>query len=467
MREQISKWTTAGKGLIRSYLTQTIGASAVIISLTIPAVLGSMGIAIDSGQIYLAKKRLEHAIDAAALAAAGSSALSEEEMIQRVYDFIEANYSDDKLGEIEDIIIRMTEDSLSVSASVYVDTIFLQFLGVNTAEASSDTKVVREVRGIEVMMVLDVTGSMSSNNNIASLRTAATNFVDILYDRSNEDDTIKIGMVPYSSAVNVGPYGLGKNPDGSDYGDPFVTAPSNDRYYSNSSSIRFDQSRSKQWHGCVLARDYPEDTKDSDADGSWTWEMYRSYFNDSTSYNTRRNAEYYNDRYGPNYQCNEAYVVPLTSDASYLKEEIRDLEAYGFTYGNLGMVWGYRMLSPNFPFQEAAPFDDLIWQKVVVMMTDGNNTMNSEYSAYGGTRTHNVSVSDLNERFEEVCTEMKKKGIQIYTVTFSGGVSNSTKGYYRRCASDATKYFDAPSQNDLVNTFEQISKELSNLYITQ
>ena len=124
MREQISKWTTAGKGLIRSYLTQTIGASAVIISLTIPAVLGSMGIAIDSGQIYLAKKRLEHAIDAAALAAAGSSALSEEEMIQRVYDFIEANYSDDKLGEIEDIIIRMTEDSLSVSASVYVDTIF-------------------------------------------------------------------------------------------------------------------------------------------------------------------------------------------------------------------------------------------------------------------------------------------------------------------------------------------------------
>lgn len=465
MREQISKWKTAGKGLIRSYLTQTIGASAVIISLTIPAVLGSMGIAIDSGQIYLAKKRLEHAIDAAALAAAGSSSLSEEEILQRVYDFIEANYSDDKLGEVQDILIRMTEDSLSISASVYVDTIFLHFLGVDSAEASSETEVVREVRGIEVMMVLDVTGSMSTNNNIASLRTAATNFVDILYDRSNEDDTIKIGMVPYSSAVNVGPYGLGKNPDGSDYGDPFVTVPDNDRYYSNSSSITFDQSRSKKWHGCVLARDYPEDTEDSQDD--WTWEMYRAYFNDSNSRDNRRNADYYNDRYGPNYQCNEAYVVPLTSDVDYLKEEIRDLEAYGYTYGNLGMVWGYRMLSPSFPFQEGAPFDDLIWQKVVVMMTDGNNTMNTNYSAYGGTRTHNVSVSDLNNRFEEVCTEMKRQGIQIYTVTFSGGVSGSTKGYYERCASNPTKYFDAPSQDDLVSTFEQISKELSNLYITQ
>tara|TARA_R110002126_G_scaffold13118_4_gene56911 strand:+ start:61178 stop:62575 length:1398 start_codon:yes stop_codon:yes gene_type:complete len=465
MREQIMRWKKAGKGLIRAYLTQTIGASAVIISLTIPAILGSMGIAIDSGQIYLAKKRLEHAIDAAALAAAGSSSLSEDEVRQRVYDFIAANYADSKLGDIEDIIISITDDSLSVSASVYVNTIFLRFIGVDTAEASSETKVVREVRGIEVMMVLDVTGSMSSNNNIAALRTAATNFVDILYDRSNEDDTIKIGMVPYSSAVNVGPYGIGKNPDGSDYGDPFVTTPSSDRYIDPPSDIEFNQSRSKEWHGCVLARDNPEDTENSQAD--WTWEMYRAYFNDATSSSTRRNANYYNDRYGPNYQCNEAYVVPLTSDVEYLKSEIQDLEAYGFTYGNLGMVWGYRMLSPNFPFQEGAPFDDLIWQKVVVMMTDGNNTMNSSYSAYGGTRTHNVSVSDLNNRFEEVCTEMKRQGIQIYTVTFSSGVSSSTKGYYERCASTPTKYFDAPSQDDLVSTFEQISKELSNLYITQ
>lgn len=465
MIERLKTIKTKGKGLIRSYLTQTIGASAVIISLTIPAVLGSMGMAIDAGQIYLAKKRLEHAIDAAALAAAGSSSLSEDEVIQRVHDFIKANYSDDELGDIEDIIVKITEDSLSVSASVYVDTIFLSILGINTAEASSDTEVVREVRGLEVMMVLDVTGSMSSNNNIGALRTAATSFVDILYDRSDEDETIKVGMVPYSSAVNVGPYGLGQDPDGGDYGDPFVTAPDPDRYIDPSSDIEFDQSNKYQWHGCVLARDYPEDTLDSEED--WTWEMYRSYFNDSKSRNTRRYASYYNDQYGANYQCNKAYVVPLTTDSDYLKSRISQLEAYGYTYGNLGMVWGYRMLSPNFPFQEGSSFEDLIWQKVVVMMTDGNNTMNSHYSAYGGTRTHNVSVSDLNERFEETCTEMKRQGIQIYTVTFTSGVSDTTKGYYERCASDPTRYYDAPSQDDLVDTFEQISKELSNLYITQ
>lgn len=461
IKEKIGKL----KHLCRSYVTQTVGASAVIISLTIPAVLGSMGLAIDAGQIYLAKKRLEHAIDAAALAAAGSAQLSEAEIIQRVKDFIEANYPDEEFGDITNIEVTITEDSLSVSASVYVDTIFLSFIGVNTATADSDTEVVREVRGLEVMMVLDVTGSMNTNNNIAALRTSATNFVDILYDRSTEDETIKVGMVPYSSAVNVGPYGLGLTPDGDSYDDPFVTAPDPDRYIDPSSDIVFDQSNKYQWHGCIRARDYPEDTQQSEDD--WTWEMYRSYFNDSKSSSVRSYANYYNNQYGANYQCNKAYVVPLTTDHEYLKGRISLLTATGFTYGNLGMVWGYRMLSPNFPFREAASFDDLLWQKVAVMMTDGNNTMNSHYSAYGGTRTHSVSVTDLNNRFEEVCTEMKRQGIQVYTVTFTSGVSASTKGYYERCASDASKYFDAPSQDDLVDTFEQISKELSNLYIVQ
>ena len=101
------------------------------------------------------------------------------------------------------------------------------------------------------------------------------------------------------------------------------------------------------------------------------------------------------------------------------------------------------MISPDFPFREGASFEDLICQKVVVMMTDGNNTTSPYYSAYGGARRNSVSVSDLNERFEETCTEMKQKGIQIYTVTFTSNISSNTKGYYERCASDATKYLDS------------------------
>lgn len=465
MIEKINQIQQYCRGEIRRYVSSTLGASAVMISLCIPAVLGSMGLAIDAGQIYLAKMRLEHAIDAAALAAAGSTSLTEAEIIQRVYDYIRANYSDEELGEVKDIKVLIGENNLSVSASVDVNTLFLHFLGVNTAEASSETEVVREVRGIEVMMVLDVTGSMNTNNNISALRTAATNFVDILYERSTEDSTIKVGMVPYSSAVNVGPYGLGYTPEGTAYDDPFVVAPDPDRYINPSSNIEFNQSSKYQWWGCVEALDYPADTTDSNDDTRWP--MYRAYFNDSDSRSVRDNANYYNNQYGPNYTCNKAYVVPLTADNDYLKSRISLLRADGNTHGNLGMTWAYRMLSPNFPFREGASFEDLIWQKVVVMMTDGNNTTSPYYSAYGGARLNSVSVTDLNTRFEKTCTEMKQKGIQIYTITFSSGISDTSKGYYKRCASDATKYFDAPDQTDLIETFEKISKELSNLYIVQ
>ena len=73
------------------------------------------------------------------------------------------------------------------------------------------------VSKIEVLLVLDVTGSMGeasgTTTKIAALRTAATNFVNILkFNRDaggnytipkDPNNLISIGMVPYSSNVNI------------------------------------------------------------------------------------------------------------------------------------------------------------------------------------------------------------------------------------------------------------------------
>ncbi|MEZ5919358.1 MAG: hypothetical protein R3D66_05475 [Alphaproteobacteria bacterium] len=39
---------------------------------------------------------------------------------------------------------------------------------------------------------MDNTGSMATNNNISTLRTAATNFVNILFDRTSNLNYIRI-----------------------------------------------------------------------------------------------------------------------------------------------------------------------------------------------------------------------------------------------------------------------------------
>src|SRR5690606_721071 len=121
------------------------------------------------------KSRLGNALDKAALAA-GSTPGSPEEVEAQVIKFFEANYPDDRLGTVTDIHVDLTEDTVVVTATVRVDTTFMQILGVDYIDVYEETGVVREVRGLEVVLVLDNTGSMSTNNNIATLRTATKNF---------------------------------------------------------------------------------------------------------------------------------------------------------------------------------------------------------------------------------------------------------------------------------------------------
>ena len=60
---------------------------------------------------------------------------------------------------------------------------------------------------------------------------------------------------------------------------------------------------------------------------------------------------------------------------------------------------------------------------------------------------------------------MKNNGITIYTITFTSAIDATTKSYFQNCASGVDKYYDAPSQTHLLNAFEQIARELSNIHI--
>lgn len=443
------------KQTLDQYRKDIRGVTAVAFALAIPIVVGTAGMAVDVSMAYMVKQRLGHALDSAALAAA--AAASDGEDIQaKVETFLNINYPAEKIGAAYNLQVTEVGSDISVSANAYFETYFMRILGLDVFEVYEEAVVAREITGLEVVMVLDVTGSMSSNNNIAALRTAAGNFVDILFERTMYEDAVKIGMVPYTATVNVGPYGLGYDPDGNSYGEPFVNNPSN---------LVFDQGQKTQWWGCVNALDYPYDTMDSDS--STMWDMYRFTFIGSSNYYYRSNYQYYDSRYGPNYICNKSYIVPLTGDQEYLHENIDALYPDGYTHGNLGMVWGYRVISPEEPFTEGAPWDDGEWKKAVLMMTDGNNTMNSHYTAYGPYLWHSIGVSDLNERFAETCEAMKDRGITVYTVTFTSNLSSSTKNYYKNCATDESKYFDAPGQEDLVSAFETISRELSNIHLKE
>lgn len=94
---------------------------------------------------------------------------------------------------------------------------FMHMLGEPYFEGPTVSTAQQGVSKIEVIMALDITGSMDeasgSTTKIAALRQAATNFVTILkYSKDGSgnytvakdpNNLISIGMVPYSSNVNI------------------------------------------------------------------------------------------------------------------------------------------------------------------------------------------------------------------------------------------------------------------------
>lgn len=427
-------------GDIRTYLRQSAGALSVAFAIAMPVVIGAAGFAVDLSMAHMVKQRLSNAIDSAALAAAASAGGSSAAAITaKVQQFFYQNYPASKIGQTFDLIVSVAGDDITVSAKSKYQTAFASFLGVDEMVVSAKTTVTREILGLEVAMVLDVTGSMTTNNNIGTLKTAATNFLNTLCSNSTCSSLVKIGIVPFANTVNVGPYGLGKNPSGSTYDTAFMN---------NTSNKSFNQSSSSQWWGCVLERSTPQDTQNQTSGTAWKWSMYN---NSSNS--------------GINYGCNKSYLLPLTSVYGTIKSKISSLTASGNTLSNIGMVWGYRLLSPEAPFREGAAWNDVTVKKVAILMTDGDNNIGGAYSAYGEWSTLKLTDRNLDTKLATTCQNMKNDGITVYTITFTSAIDSTTKGYFKNCASSSEKYYDAPSQANLLSAFEQIARELSNIHI--
>ncbi len=508
---------------IRKYIRDVSAAIVVAFAVMAPVVIGSAGMALDFAHAYLVQQRLAQAIDAAALAAA-ASATDQVSIEQKVRDFFHANYPDNELGVTFEPEVVVNGDQVQVTGHAQYQTFFLSVIGIRHIQVEAQTTVQREIQGLEVVLVLDNTGSMATNNNIGALKTASENFITTLYSHTGNPNSIKIGLVPYSNTVRVGRYGIGKNPDGTVYGDGdiFVTVPTGVNYTTNHEST-------SNWYGCVVEHKETNynaaathvsgssgqlwrtgsgsgcntaancrghgwdpaistnDPYDYDVLDNYTgnWDIYmfgKVISNGSTcsgsGYSSARcsscggggsscNAAYCFCRYSePNRGCPYAYIMPLTSDQDALIARLDDMVPEGNTLGNIGMAWGARVISPEAPFEEGAEWENPYWRKAIVMMTDGDNTENGTYSSYWATSKNNMSVTQFNTRFAETCEALKEKGVSIYTVTFTSEINDDTKDYYRNCASSPGQYYDAPTQTDLLEVFEDISRQLSNLHIT-
>jgi Flp pilus assembly protein TadG len=225
---------------------------------------------------------------------------------------------------------------------------------------------------------------------------------------------------------------------------------------------------------------------------------------------------------GPNTSCTTKPVTVLTDVSTVtgqtaIKASIDAMSPNGATNVPEGMAWGWRLLSSGVPFTEGRPDTEKGNDKVVIVLTDGENTYytpsslgysdpaasKSTYSAYGyagrwnnviystsrifqGTSVTKTDYSNsnytkaMNEQFDTLCNNAKAAGTLVMTVSLDLNSSDTTEkaqmDALKACASDsrfrkdtttglpAKLYWNATGGN-LSDKFKEIADELSNLRI--
>ncbi|MEM6649178.1 MAG: pilus assembly protein [Pseudomonadota bacterium] len=220
---------------------------------------------------------------------------------------------------------KITCSTVNPSAVAYVDMgpVLGEFFDLNEIQIGTDTEISLPGSGrIELALVLDVTGSMnscasvgggscgSSNKRINVLKSAVDDMMDTLYgdDDDSSNPFVKVGIVPFSSTVNINPDYFYRDaagtllPDGQAWMDidaESVWHGSNFFHleYDDSSGVadsgnwfdidvdrkvnHFDLFNSidrshAEWKGCVEARPFPLDETDDEPGTSFTQANYNA-----------------------------------------------------------------------------------------------------------------------------------------------------------------------------------------------
>jgi Flp pilus assembly protein TadG len=157
------------------------------------------GYAIDTMRFENKRARLQATLDRAVLAATDLDQTLDPESVVRDY-FDKAGL----LNQITNINVTESMNGRTVSATAQLDVNTLLMLGVDRLIAPASGAATESISDVEIVLVLDISGSMRSNSKIQNLRNAANEFVNIVL-ANDVENRMSIAIVPFNAQVNLGP----------------------------------------------------------------------------------------------------------------------------------------------------------------------------------------------------------------------------------------------------------------------
>jgi Flp pilus assembly protein TadG len=483
--------------MLSRFLTDRRGGFSPIFALILLPIAGAAGMAVDYGRAAATHDALQAAADATALAVINPRYSQAE--VKAAAQSIFAAQLREKYGLTVDTEMEATlsPDGKSVTIAVVgsVKNSFMQVLGQPYTPVGVTSTGLRGLdNSLELALVLDNTGSMSTDNKLVTLKSSANLLIDTL--TADPQAKVKIGVVPFSTYVNVGMNNRGASwlSGSQDYStsnttNSCTTPTTTCKTYAttnvqsckkvNCTTVQscttndgvktctpVQQCQNQctvtgttqtctawnygpqvctpkttvtnyKWSGCVQSRNHPLNLSDD---------------NSGTPYPALMN------------QTCGSPIVPLTTNKTTVKSAINAMGASGETYIPAGLVWGLNILSPGQPFTEGDAYDgqNRKPRKALVLMTDGVNTKSMTSTTNG---THNGSSTALaNDYTSKLCTTVKSRNIEVYTIALM--VTDATvQNLLQACATSASNFFNATDTAGLESAFKKIALSLQTPYL--
>jgi Flp pilus assembly protein TadG len=475
------------KKKIARYSQDKRGAVLVIAAFALPIIFILIGMGIDLTRVSSVNAKLSYAVDAAAVAGLKYDQASAVQNATKVFyaNFPNGFYD---VSVTPQITVASDGSQVTVTASASLPTTFANYVGIKTLPIRASATVKKGYSSLELSMVLDVTGSMAWSGKIQALKSAAANLVNKLYGNNNTRPNASISIVPFVATVNIG--------------------TNRTAWLADPTTLSSFPSQ-QPWKGCVMAGTN-EDTDNPPSSTSNKWKVYYTPTTYSSSNPTpikindwRISSGQFqivhpiydgpngNDpvSIGPNRSCGPA-LLPTVNDKTQLLNLISSFTPIygGGTFGNLGLGWGWRMLSPRWTgYLPIAPkaYNTDGNLKALVFMTDGFNdwhvtdappltTSTPDPTAYGITFSSNtLGITDISkdrqvidQKFTTMCNQIKANGIQVFTILFMGG-DTSAQNMLRNCASKPEWFANATTGQELINFFDYIAEQVDTLVIIQ
>lgn len=366
----------------RRFAAREDGTVTAFAAMMFVLMVGVSGIAIDVMRYETQRTQLQYTLDRAVLAAASLTQPYDPEGVVRDY-FSIAGIEDYRLDVRVDEGINFRR--VHAYAELEVRSLFMQLFGVRVMTSPAIGAAEERVRRIEVSMVLDISGSMGSNSRMTNMRPAAREFVtEVLQanDNVNNEMLVSVSIVPYNGRVNSGSL--------------IESVFTFDDVHDESNCARFS----------AVTSSYSYDTSMGPWDASlWPASDFTNTAIDPTvpiqriSHWDRDNEDDDELFDEPHCQTDEyGAIVPWEHRETVLHTAINNLSTGGWTAIDLGVNWGVALLDPATapalqgliasgdvhaelgdrpaPYRDGDPNTTLDDEtiKVVVMMTDGENT---------------------------------------------------------------------------------------------